>query len=535
MKNKEKVLVATAWTYANSNMHIGHLACYMPSDIIARYYRKKGAQVAFVSGSDCHGTPITIRAKKEKVSPKKIAEQYHNEFSKIFEDLNFTYDEYGATFLDYHKQRVQEIFLEIEKNGYIYEKVENQDYCNKCKEFLSDREILGTCPVCGKQAKGDQCENCLTALSPSQLTDKVCGTCGEKTVTKENKHLYFKLSAFEDVIQNVLDKNKPKWRFNAINETAKYLKEGLRDRAVTRQLNWGVDVPVEGYEDKKIYVWVEAVLGYLTMLEKVALKQGFTIKDFAEDKNLKSYYVHGKDNIVFHTIIYPALLNAYNKKLALPTNIVSSEYITISGQKMSKSTGNFITVNDLIKEFEADTIRYYFTLNYPEKKDGNFTKESLVNLHNKHLVGGYGNFVNRNLAFLNKKFDGKISVGTVDSYIRARTLQAYKSVGKLIEAGEIRELSEELFNYIQLANKYYDESQPWIKVKENIEEFNNITATCIYMIANMANLLDVITPNATKKVEDMLGLTINKWEEVDTSKVKQIKDIKILFNKIDKK
>ena len=283
---KRDIFIGGAWPYANYYLHVGHLAALLPGDVLARYFRGKGDNVIYVSGSDCHGTPITQRAKKENVDPKEIAEHYHEEFVKSFDAMGFTYDEYTKTMSDYHKGYVMKQFEKMYDNGYLYEKTESQDFCENCKTFLSDREIVGKCPHCGGESTGDQCDNCGDSLNSSEVLDKHCKNCGNKTTMKENKHLYFKLPEFKEELQKLIDNNKDKWRKNALGEAQKYIDMGLVDRAATRQINWGIDVPVKGYEDKKIYVWIEAVLGYLSAGCKVAEDRGIDFdKEMANLKN----------------------------------------------------------------------------------------------------------------------------------------------------------------------------------------------------------------------------------------------------------
>lgn len=531
---KRNILIGGAWPYANNSLHIGHLAALLPGDVIARYYRGCNDNVVYVSGTDCHGTPITVRAKKEGINPSDIATKYHEEFTKSFNSLDFSYDLYTATMTPEHKSKVEEYFKMIMDNGYIYEQEEDQDYCPKCNEYLSDREIVGTCPHCGGHAMGEQCDDCLRPIEPKTLLNKHCKNCGSETIIKKNKHLYFKLSAFQNVIEDLINKREDTWRKNALNESKKYLALGLIDRAATRQLNWGVDVPVKGYEDKKIYVWIEAVLGYLTAAERVLNERNIDFKEFVTDnENLRTYFVHGKDNITFHTIIYPALLSAINPKFQLPTHIVSCEYVNMNDEKMSKSKGNLITVDDLVSTYNKDTIRMYMINNGPEKKDVNFSSSDLINYHNKFLVGVIGNFINRNLSFVNKKFDGIIKEGNIDSNIISKTEELYKEVGLLIEAGELRSALEKVIDYATLGNKYYDENEPWVKVKEDIDKFNDITYTCVYMMANLSNLLYPFMPESSLKIKKMLNLEPYKWEVSNIKGDIKINDLQLLFNRMD--
>lgn len=534
---KRDIFIGGAWPYANYYLHVGHLAALLPGDILARYFRGKGDNVIYVSGSDCHGTPITERAKKKNVSPEEIATLYHNEFVKTFNNLGFEYDEYSSTMSEHHIKYVMDQFKKMLDNGYIYEKEELQDYCEKCDSFLSDREIVGICPHCGGKSTGDQCDVCGDSLDSSEVLDKHCKTCGSATIMKENKHLYFKLTAFESQLQELINKNKDKWRKNALGEAQKYIDMGLVDRAATRQLNWGVPVPVKGYEDKRIYVWIEAVLGYLSVGKEVAEKRGIDFDRFMskDNPNLKTYYVHGKDNIPFHTTIYPAIISAIKNNYNLPDYIVSSAYVNLDNEKMSKSKGNLITANELLEMFDSDTLRFYFSFKGPETNDMNCSLSDIIQTHNKFLVGMLGNFVNRNLSFINKKFDGNIKEGKIDEKIKEITIKSYKLIGDFFEKGELKNATAQIFDYIAIANKYYDSRQPWVQVKEDINSFNDTTYTCVYMIANMANMIAPVLPHASQKIKQMLELPEYKWQEAEISGDYKIQNLRILYNKIDEK
>ena len=533
--NKKDVFIGGAWPYANYYLHVGHFAALLPGDIIARYYRGKGDNVIYVSGSDCHGTPITERAKKEHKSPQEIAEYYHNEFVKTFTASNFKYDEYAATMDNHHKQYVMKQFKKMVENGYIYEREELQDYCEKCHKFLSDREIEGTCPHCGKKSTGDQCDSCGSSLDSSEVLDKHCKECGNTTALRKNKHLYFKLPEFTELLQQLIDDNKNKWRKNAIGEAQKYINTGLVDRAATRQLEWGVPVPVDGYDDKRIYVWIEAVLGYLSVGQKVAEERGIDFDKYMsnENENLITYYVHGKDNIPFHTTIYPALIMAIKNNYRLPDYIISSAYVNLNQEKMSKSKGNLITINELLEKFDSDTIRFYFSLKGPETNDISCSIEDIIQTHNKYLVGMLGNFVNRNLSFINKKFDGIIKEANIDKRIIDITQKTFKIVGEYFERGEIRNATTQIIEYISLANKYYDSREPWIQVKNDLASFNDTTYTCIYMIANLANLVEPVLPNCSKRIKDMLTLPTYTWKEEVIKGDYKINNSSMLYSRLD--
>ena len=532
---KRDIFIGGAWPYANYYLHVGHLAALLPGDILAKYFRAKGDNVLYVSGSDCHGTPITERARKDGVTPESIASYYHAEFKKTFDRLDFEYDEYSSTMTDYHKKYVMEQFTKILNNGYIYEKEELQDYCETCQTFLSDREIEGICPHCGGKSTGDQCEICGDSLDSSEVLNKHCQKCNSETTMRTNKHLYFKLPVFKDKLQKLIEDNKSTWRKNALGEAQKYIDMGLVDRAATRQLDWGVPVPVEGYEDKRIYVWIEAVLGYLSVGQEVANKREIDFDKFMnkDNPNLKTYYVHGKDNIPFHTTIYPALLMAIDNDYRLPDYIVSSAYVNLNKEKMSKSKGNLITANELLDMFDSDTVRFYFSFKGPETNDTNCSIEDIIQTHNKFLVGMLGNFVNRNLSFISKKFNGVIQEAEIDPTIIELTQNKLKLIEDCFEKAEIKNAVSQIMEYVNGANKYYDSKQPWIQVKENITEFNNTTYTCTYMIANIANMIAPILPNASLKIKKMLGLPEFKWEEEKITGDYKINNLQIIYNKLD--
>ena len=532
---KRDIFIGGAWPYANYYLHVGHLAALLPGDILAKYFRENGDEVIYVSGSDCHGTPITERARKEGVEPSEIATFYHNEFVKTFINVGFGYDEYSSTMSEHHKLYVMEQFKRMMENGYIYEKEDMQDYCEKCNNFLSDREIIGTCPYCGGKSTGDQCEQCNHSLNSTEVLDKHCIKCGELTTNRLNKHLYFALTKFEDVLQDLINKNKDKWRKNAVGEAQKYIDMGLVDRAATRQIEWGVPVPVHGYEDKRIYVWIEAVLGYLSVGSKVATERGIDFDKFIsnDNENLKTYYVHGKDNIPFHAIIFPALISAIKNNYRLPDYIVSSAYVNLNNEKMSKSKGNLITVNELLDKFDSDTIRFYFAFKGPETNDVSCSIDDIAQTHNKFLVGMLGNFVNRNLSFIVKKFDGFIKKDDVDENIKNETINAYKVIGDCFEKGEIRNATIKIIEYISLANKYYDSKEPWVQVKENIDEFNKTTYTCVYMMANMANMIYPILPNGSEKIRKILNTQDFEWKEQIINGDLKIENLKLLYDRIE--
>ncbi|MCC8182851.1 MAG: methionine--tRNA ligase [Clostridiales bacterium] len=535
---KRKILLGGAWPYANYSLHVGHLAALLPGDVLARYFRQHGDEVIYVSGSDTHGTPITQRAKKEGTTPSAIAHKYHEEFVKAFKAMDFSYDLYTATFTDYHEEHVRQMLVDIYNNGYLYEKEKQQDYCETCGKFLADREITGLCPVCGKPAKGDQCDHCLTSFDPEDLKDKHCITCGNPTVQRPNHEMVFALSRFQNKLEDYYKKNSPAWRTNAVNETKKYLEQGLPDRDATRNLEWGIKVPFEGYEDKRIYVWFEAVMGYLTAGRKVAEERGIDFDEFMQDgDDLITYYIHGKDNIPFHTVIFPALIMALEKGWQCPKMIVSSEYVKLGEDKMSKSKGNLVSIQELADQFDPDSIRFFFTVNNPERRDISFSEGELIAAQNKFLCGAFGHLVNRNVSFLKKKFKGVVPAGTVDPEIEAQTQKMYDEIGAHLEAGELRAAAEQMIQYIQDANKYYDTQAPWTQVKaEDKTAFNNTTATCMYIIANMSNLLNPVLTRGCAKLRTMLELPETPtWSPINIKEGLVLGDCPILYQRLEVK
>ncbi|QKE75288.1 methionine--tRNA ligase [Arthrobacter citreus] len=526
------IFIGGAWPYANGSLHLGHIAALLPGDILARYYRLKKANVLYVSGSDCNGTPIAIKAKQEKVTYKEIADRYHNEFENNFRALGFTYDCYTRTDAEHHHKTVQDIFLNLLQNGLIYKKEIEQCYCEEYQQFLPDRYVEGTCPNCGQHARGDQCDFCSAILDPLDLLNKTCKLCGNPPSVKKTEHFYFSLSKLQDELKEYYNfsKENGNWRSNAIQLTERYLNEGLHDRAVSRDLPNGVSVPVKGYEQKKIYVWIEAVSGYYSASKQWA---SITNKDDANfwNKETRSYYIHGKDNIPFHTIIWPSILIGL-KKEALPTHIVSNEYLTLEKKKLSTSKNWAVWVPDIIKKYHPDSIRYFLTMNAPENRDTDFSWREFIYSHNSELLGAYGNFINRTLKFIEKYYNGEVPKGEIDKTIRLGITRLYKIVGSHIEATNFKKALEEIFEFIRSANKYFDEAQPWKQVKESPVECHNTMASCIYAISNLAQILHPFLPFSSNEIKEMLNIPSFEWNEIFSNLVK-FNDVKPLFERID--
>ncbi len=530
---KQNIVIGGAWPYANSSLHLGHIAGLISGDFLARFYRLKGNNVLYVSGSDCHGTPITERAKKEGVNPREISGKYHEEFTDMFKKLNFSYDLYTKTDTDYHKEKVKTLFRKLYDNGYIYEKVEPQAFCEKCNKFLNDREIRLTCPNCGEETKGDQCDACLHVPTVEELKAGYCIECGSKTIEKDNKNLYIALSKFQKEIEEHTKKVKGKWRINAQNETEKYLKQGLLDRAVTRDLNWGVDIPVDGYEAKKMYVWIEAVMGYITDTMKLCEERNMNFEDFwKEGHNNRIFMCHGKDNIVFHSIILNCLLLGQEENYHLVDMIVSAEYLNFNDQKFSKSKGIGMTALEALDIYESDSLRYHLISKGPEKKDTNFTIEDFENTHNGEILNKFGNLVNRTLRFKGLE---EVPQGEMNDIMKKEIEDTYREVEKLIEKLEFREAVDRIMNLVETGNKFYDLKEPWIAKKNDIQDFNNTIYTCTNIIANLSNLFEPVMPEACGKIRKYLNINTPSWNYLEVEKGLKLENIEPLFTRIEKK
>lgn len=529
MKN---ILIGGAWPYANGSLHIGHIAGLLGGDVLARYHRAVGDNVYFVSGSDCHGTPVGIRAKQEGKNPREISDFYHEEFRECFQKLGFSYDNYTKTSSREHTDFVRDFHKKLYDSKYVYEKEVPQAYCETCGTFLADRFVVGKCPKCGGDARGDQCDSCGTVLDPESLENPRCAICKKEISFKNSRHLYIAISQLENQLKELVE-NQSLWRKNAIAFTNRYIEEGLRDRALTRDLDWGIPVPKKGYEDKTIYIWAENVLGYLSASKTAADNRG---DDFASlwGENSYHYYVHGKDNIPFHTIILPALLLANNKNWHLPDQIVSSEYMTLEGRKISTSQNYAIWIKDLLKHYEPDSIRYYFLANGPEKKDADFSWRDYVHSHNGELLGTYGNFINRSLSFIQKYWDGIIPEGTENPALAEKTEALFMTTGELIKKGAFKDALGGLLEFTRWANKFFDTSQPWITRTEDETACKDTLFQCVQIIANLAVLFYPFLPFSSEKVCIWLDIS-HTWERKSVPAGYHLPETEILFQRIDKK
>lgn len=528
MKN---ILIGGAWPYANGSLHIGHIAALLPGDVLARYYRAKGEQVFYVSGSDCHGTPVTIRAKQEGKTPGEISDNYHDEFTEVFRKLGFSYDLYGKTSDSWHIDFVQKFHKKLYESQYVYEKTVPQAFCPSCGKTLTDRLVVGICPICGKHTRGDQCDSCNTILEAESIIEPKCADCGSELTFNSTTQLYIAISKLESELQAFLSAH-PEWRKNAIAFTKRYIDEGLRDRAITRDLDWGIDVPKNGYDNKKIYIWAENVLGYLSASKVVAEERGIPF-DEVWGENARHYYVHGKDNIPFHTIILPSLLLGNGDNLRLPDDIISSEYLTLEGKKISTSNNWAIWAKDIVDRYNPDSLRYFFIANGPEKRDTDFSWREFVERNNSELLGAYGNFVNRTLAFIAKYYVGIIPSGVINAEIENNINALYSSVGLKIENGHFKDALDAAFDLVRFGNKYFDKSEPWKSRITNPDECGSTLLNCVQIIANLAVLLQPFLPFSSDKIFGWLNLSC-VWKVQNVLCGYNLPEISLLFERIDK-
>ncbi|WP_324659637.1 methionine--tRNA ligase [Bacillus cereus] len=528
------IFIGGAWPYANGSLHLGHIASLLPGDILARYYRSKGENVLYVSGSDCNGTPIAIRAKQEGVTAKEIADQYHEEFQRCFRSIGFTYDCYTRTDSEHHHETVQNVFLRLLEEGHIYKKTVEQAYCETCTQFLPDRYVEGICPHCHEAARGDQCDACSAILDPLDLLEKKCKLCGSTPSVQETEHFYFALHTFQKQIKRTVEiaKQTGTWRDNAIQLTERYVKEGLLDRAVSRDLPIGVPIPVEGYEDKKIYVWIEAVTGYYSASKHWAEETGKDDQEFW-DSEAKTYYVHGKDNIPFHSVIWPAVLLGIGEE-AIPRHIVSNEYLTVEKRKLSTSKNWAVWVPDILERYDPDSIRYFLTVNAPENRDTDFSWREFIYSHNSELLGAYGNFVNRTLKFIEKYYGGIVPKGSIEVELKDKVEGLYKHVGEAIEQTKFKVALETIFDAVRFANKYFDEKQPWKQREDDPVSCEETIYNCVYLIANFAHLLEPFLPFSSERVRNTLSIVERNWAPQNTLP-SRIDGVQPLFERIDVK
>lgn len=530
--NKEKIFIGLSWPYANSDLHIGHLGSSLPADVLARFFRLIGKEVCFVSGSDCFGTPISIAAQKENKNPNEIANHYHEEFVKTFKALDFSFDNYTKTNTPHHIKFAKSFHKELYNTPFVVKKYEKRLFCNSCNRFLPDRYVIGICPSCSNITKGDSCEKCGKILEPEDLKNPKCGICDNKPILKETYQYYIKLTNLELQLKDFFASHKDNWSQNAINLTERYFKEGLIDRAITRNLDHGVQVPIVTNEDKVIYNWGENVLGYLSACKEYCERTNQNFNDWFNNTNTRHIYIHAKDNIQFHSIIFPALLIANPNKYHLPDDIFAYEFVTNEGQKISKSKGTCLTINALLDKYPLDFLRFYFSKNINDKKDLDFKEQDFLQTINGELINNWGNFVNRTLSFIKSKFDGEIKSCNVDENIKNLINATYSSVSKHLNKGKISNAVADILELVNYSNKYFDSTKPWIVVKEDKNKCEDLLYNYTTLIVNIAILFSPILTTSSKTILNWFKIHNFSYNYTETKNIK-LNDIYPLFKRIE--
>ncbi|MCH8894373.1 MAG: methionine--tRNA ligase [Chloroflexi bacterium] len=509
----ERIFIAVAWPYANGPLHLGHIAgCYLSADIFARYHRMKGNDVLMVSGSDTHGTPITIRADQEGITPQEVVERYHAMFLEAWQKLGITFDLFTTTNTANHEKVVHDVFKTLHDKGYIYTADMLLAYCAQCVRYLPDRYVEGTCPYCqNPRARGDQCDSCGRTLDPQELVEPRCAICGATPEFRESEHFFLKLSAFEKPLLEWVEK-QTHWRPNVLNFTRRFLQDGLKDRSISRDLTWGVPLPMDGYDSKRIYVWFEAVIGYLSAAVEWAEMNGKpdAWEDFWKDPATKSYYFIGKDNIPFHSIIWPAIILAYDKGLNLPYDVPANEFLSLENQKFSTSQNWAVWLPDYLERYDPDPLRYLLSINMPESGDSDFSWAEFVRRNNDELVATYGNLVNRVLSFTYRNFDGKVpgvpSLDEVDEGLLRAARETMDSVDDSLYNCRFKAAITRAFGLAQEANRYLDTKAPWKTIKEDRDQAGASLTVAMQAINCLKTILYPFMPFSSQKVHEFLGL-----------------------------
>ncbi len=513
-----KILVAVAWPYANGDLHVGHLAgAYLPADVFARYHRLAGNDVLMVSGSDSHGTPITVRAEREGITPREVFERYHERFLETQQAIGISYDLFTHTDTENHHRVAQDIFLRLKENGFLYSEEQRQFYSESLDRFLPDRYVEGTCPHCGyEEARGDQCDNCGRLLDALELGDPRCSIDGSTPVVRETEHFFLDLPALESEVLTFLEENTEHWRSNVLSFSQNYVKGGLKGRPITRDISWGIPVPLEGYDEKRLYVWFEAVIGYLSASVEWAKVQGDPMawKTWWYGDDALTYYFIGKDNIPFHTIIWPAELIGLERlyederDFNLPYDVPANEFMNIQGAQASKSRNWAIYLPDLLSRYDPDAVRFYIASVMPETSDSNFSWPDFVQRNNSELVGIWGNLVNRVLSLTAKYFEKIPEPGTyadIDRELVEQAQAAFDSVGGHLAAAQFRAALGEALGLARAANRYLEIKAPWKQIKEDPEAAGTTLYVALQTINALKVLLAPFLPFSSERLHRMLG------------------------------
>lgn len=540
----ERIFIGVAWPYANGPLHLGHIAgAYLPADIFARYQRTRGNEVLMVSGSDQHGTPITIRAEQEGKSPREIASRYHQEFLNSWESLGIKFNLFTNTGTENHARVVQDFFLKLLDKGYIYRDKMSLPYCPGCQRYLPDRYIEGVCPYCNFDgARGDQCDNCGKLLNPTDLNSPRCRLCGGPSHIRESEHFFLRLSAFRDELLTWVREQKH-WKQNVKNFTLHILEEGLKDRAITRDINWGIPIPLTGFEEKRIYVWFEAVIGYLSASKEWAglNDDGEKWTSFWQEGN-RSYYFIGKDNIPFHTIIWPAMLMGYGG-LNLPYDVPSNEFLTLEGRQLSTSRNWAVWLPDYLERYAPDPLRYYLSVNMPQNGDTDFSWREFVRRNNDELVATYGNLAHRVLSFTYRNFDGCVPApGELDKESEAllgRAKTTFVSTGEFLDHCRFREGIKQAMSLAQETNRYLEEKSPWKAIKEDRKACATALFISLSVLSCLKNILYPFLPFSSQKLHSLLGfagsIEEERWGFQPLSPGQKLAPPEPLFTKLDEK
>ncbi|MBT3173549.1 MAG: methionine--tRNA ligase [Lentimicrobiaceae bacterium] len=545
MTDFKRYTITSALPYANGPIHIGHLAgVYVPADIYARYLRMNDMDVLFIGGSDEHGVPITIKARQLGVSPQDIVDKYHNIIKKSFEEFGISFDVYSRTSNPIHHKTASEFFKKLYDDGKFIEKTNEQYYDEENKQFLADRYITGTCPHCGNEnAYGDQCENCGTSLSPLELINPKSALSGNIPVLKETKHWYLPLDNYEEWLSEwIIKGHKNDWKPNVYGQVKSWIDQGLKPRAVTRDLDWGVKVPVKDAEGKVLYVWFDAPIGYISAAKEWSEKTGKDWKPYWKDKESKMLHFIGKDNIVFHCIIFPAMLKAEGSFI-LPENVPANEFLNLENNKISTSRNWAVWLHEYLEDFpgKQDVLRYVLTANAPETKDNDFTWKDFQARNNNELLAVFGNFVNRTLVLTQKYYNGivpdcsdfgNISKETLDEIAKFPQL-----IGSSIERYRFREALNELMNLARLGNKYLTDMEPWKLAKSDPKKVKEIMVVSLQIVTNLAILSEPFLPFTSKKLSNLLNIKEYKWKEAGSADIlkagHKINKPELLFERIE--
>ncbi|KJD31919.1 methionyl-tRNA synthetase [Tamlana sedimentorum] len=548
----KRYTITTALPYTNGPIHIGHLAgVYVPADIYARYLRLTGNDVVLIGGSDEHGVPITIKAKNEGVTPQDIVDKYHAIIKKSFEDFGISFDNYSRTSAPIHHKTASEFFKTLNEKGEFIEEITEQLYDAEANQFLADRFVTGTCPKCGnEEAYGDQCEKCGTSLNATDLINPKSTLTGNTPTLKETKHWFLPLNKHEDFLKKwILEGHKKDWKPNVYGQVKSWIDDGLRPRAVTRDLDWGIPVPAEGGEGKVLYVWFDAPIGYISSTIEWAEREGKDWEPYWKDENTKLIHFIGKDNIVFHCIIFPSMLKAEGSYI-LPENVPANEFLNLEGNKLSTSKNWAVWLPEYLEEFpdQQDVLRYVLTANAPETKDNDFTWKDFQARNNNELVAIFGNFINRVVVLTNKYYDGVVPEPSDFTDVDLETLAAVKAypnvIASSIERYRFREAGQELMNLARLGNKYLADAEPWKVIKEDEARTKTIMYVALQIASALATLSEPFLPFTSTKLKGILNVSSsaveNSWNDVSEKEVllpanHQIGKAELLFSKIEDK